>query len=49
MPDDDGYECGESASAAPSGALVCNLPMGHDGLHWDGQDDITWKAGPPDA
>ena len=53
MPDTDTYECTASATVSgskPGCVLVCNLPEGHSSdLHWDGQDDITWKEGQPDA
>ena len=39
-------ECTELADA--SGPLVCHRPIGHDGLHYDGQDNISWKVGQPD-
>jgi hypothetical protein len=35
--------------AAESCAMVCNLPAGHKGLHYDTIDDISWKDGKPDA
>jgi hypothetical protein len=25
--------------------LVCNLDRGHPGLHYDSQEDISWKEG----
>jgi hypothetical protein len=28
--------------------LVCMLPEGHKGPHWDSADNITWKRGKPD-
>lgn len=27
--------------------LVCFLPEGHDGPHYDEADDLTWKDGKP--
>ena len=38
-----------SVSGGQSNVLVCNLKPGHDGLHWDSTDDITWKDGEPGA
>lgn len=28
-----------------SSLLVCSLAGNHDGLHWDGIDDISWIQG----
>jgi hypothetical protein len=28
--------------------LVCHLAIGHDGLHWDGAENVSWKRGKPD-
>lgn len=28
--------------------LVCNRTAHHDGLHWDGSDDISWIQGKPE-
>ena len=25
--------------------LVCHLPRGHEGPHWDADDDIVWSKG----
>lgn len=32
----------------PDGLLLCTLPIGHDGAHYDGVDNVTWKVGKPD-
>jgi hypothetical protein len=34
---------------AENRALVCMLVAGHEGLHYDTIDDISWKDGEPDA
>jgi hypothetical protein len=52
MPDTEAIpECmhATSVSGSPAAVLVCNFPPGHEGLHWDATDDITWKDGEPDA
>ena len=28
--------------------LVCHLPIGHQGPHYDGDENVTWKVGEPD-
>ncbi len=28
--------------------LVCMLAADHPGLHWDGEENISWKEGRPD-
>ena len=28
--------------------LICMLPEGHEGLHWDGEENVSWKVGNPD-
>ncbi len=47
----DTAECDEEGDARGSGDgyLLCTLPAGHDGLHWDGFMNMTWKRGKPDA
>ena len=39
----------EDMCEAESGAMLCHLPEGHEGLHYDDIDDISWKEGKPDA
>jgi hypothetical protein len=34
---------------AEQASLLCMLDDGHDGLHYDDIDDISWKPGKPDA
>jgi hypothetical protein len=29
--------------------LLCYLPEGHDGLHYDSAEKISWKVGEPNA
>jgi hypothetical protein len=44
MPETKTAKCGvEQAS------MLCMLDAGHDGLHYDDVDDISWKPGEPDA
>ena len=44
MPDTQNPSC-----PAEKAAMLCMLEAGHEGLHYDSIDDISWKAGAPDA
>ena len=36
-----------AAVLTDDGAVVCSLPGGHAGLHYDDTDDISWTKGRP--
>lgn len=39
----------ECITSGPLTILICSLPDGHAGLHWDGDDNVMWREGKPDA
>ena len=41
--------CGAFAEVYDDGSTGCDLPEGHDGLHYDEMHDVSWKKGKPDA
>ena len=50
-PDDDGCDAAlwvHDERMEAVALLQCHRPAGHDGLHWDGVDNVTWKAGKTD-
>ena len=41
--------CDEDAEVHEEGLVLCDLPEGHDGLHYDELHDVSWRKGKPDA
>ena len=45
-PEEHDGICSASAEHEPAmwGTLFCNLPVGHDGPHYDRADDMSWRT-----
>ena len=47
MSADVSGHCHEKHNVADDGLLLCDLPFGHEGPHWDAEDNVTWERGKP--